>query len=139
MKDAVVVAIALVWDEQRLLVTQRPAGTHLAGRWEFPGGKVEAFETPEACAEREVLEEVGLRVAARSRLTPIRHAYVERDVTLHPVECSLLGGELRLLGVSDARWVLPHELATLTFPEANRPLIAELIARAESSNRSRAR
>jgi mutator protein MutT len=139
MKDAVVVAIALVWDGQRLLVTQRPAGTHLAGRWEFPGGKVEASETPEACAEREVLEEVGLSVEARSRLTPIRHAYAERDVTLHPIECNLLGGELRLLGVSDARWVLPHELTTLTFPEANRPLIAELVARAESSNRSRGR
>ena len=128
MKNAIEVAIALVWDGERLLVTRRPAGTHLEGHWEFPGGKLEPDETPEACAVREVLEEVGLRVAARARRTTIEHSYRERSVLLHPIDCTLLGGELRLLEVSDARWLLPPELVTLSFPEANRALIAELIA-----------
>ena len=138
VKHAVEVAIALVWDDERLLVTRRPVGTHLEGLWEFPGGKLESGETPEACAVREVLEEVGLRVAALRRRAPIRHSYRERDVVLHPVDCDLLGGELRLLEVSDARWHLPHELSALSFPEANRALIAELIARGRSSDSGRA-
>jgi mutator protein MutT len=138
MKDRVEVAIALVWDDERLLVTRRPAGTHLEGQWEFPGGKLEPSETPEACAVREVLEEVGLRVAALTRRAPIRHDYPERQVVLHPVDCDLLGGELRLLEVDDARWLLRHELSTLSFPEANRALVAELIARGRSSEAGRA-
>lgn len=128
MKNAVQVAIALVWDDERLLVTQRPSGTHLAGSWEFPGGKLEPGEAPEVCAVREVLEEVGLRVAALRRRAPIRHSYGERCVVLYPIDCNLLGGELRLLEVSDARWVLRSELSSLPFPEANRDLIAELVA-----------
>lgn len=134
MKDALEIAIALVWDERRLLVTQRPAGSHLEGRWEFPGGKLEPGETPESCAVREVLEEVGLSVVSFARRSPIRHSYSERTVLLHPIDCSLRGGELRLLQVSDARWVLPHELATLPFPEANRGLLAQLVAHAGSQN-----
>lgn len=137
MKDAVEVAIALVWDDERLLVTRRPAGTHLEGHWEFPGGKLEPGETPETCAVREVLEEAGLRVAALTRRAPIRHSYAERDVVLHPVDCNLLGGELRLLEVSDARWLLPNELSALSFPEANRALIAELIAHGRSPESGR--
>jgi mutator protein MutT len=128
VKDTLEVAIALVWDAERLLVTQRPSGTHLAGKWEFPGGKLEPGETAEACAVREVLEEVGLHVAPLARRAPIRHSYSERNVLIHPVDCQLRGGELRLLEVSDARWVLRRELAALPFPEANRDLLAELIA-----------
>jgi 8-oxo-dGTP diphosphatase len=133
MKPHLQVAIALVWDQQRLLVTQRPLGTHLAGHWEFPGGKLSPGETPETCAVREVREEVGLIVSPRSRRAAIEHSYTERNVLLYPIDCQLEGGELRLLEVSDARWVLRHELLTLTFPEANRSLIAELLAEAPPS------
>ena len=128
MKESVQVAIALVWDRERLLITRRPLGAHLGGYWEFPGGKLAPGETPEACAVREVREEVGLTVSARSRRARIEHSYRERSVVLYPVDCDFVGGELRLLEVSDARWVLRHELLTLTFPEANRGLIAELVA-----------
>ncbi|HWA77781.1 MAG TPA: (deoxy)nucleoside triphosphate pyrophosphohydrolase [Polyangiaceae bacterium] len=128
MTESVQVAIALVWDRERLLITRRPLGAHLGGYWEFPGGKLAPGETPEACAVREVREEVGLTVGARSRRARIEHSYSERSVVLYPVDCDFVGGELRLLEVSDARWVLRHELLTLTFPEANRGLIAELVA-----------
>lgn len=138
MKALIRVAIALVWHEERLLVTRRPEGTHLGGHWEFPGGKLEPGETPELCVVREVSEEVGLRVAARSRRASIEHTYGERSVQLQPVDCELLGGELRLLEVSDARWVLRHELLTLTFPDANRSLIAELVAESTLPREGRA-
>ncbi|MFZ5890366.1 MAG: (deoxy)nucleoside triphosphate pyrophosphohydrolase [Myxococcota bacterium] len=122
------VAIALVWRDQKLLVTQRPEGIHLGGLWEFPGGKLASGESPETCAEREVLEEVGLQVRARARRDSIRHEYPERRVLLHPIDCDYVDGELELREVSDARWLRPAELGQLAFPEANRDLIAELVA-----------
>jgi 8-oxo-dGTP diphosphatase len=120
------VAIALVWREGLLLVTRRPTEVHLGGLWEFPGGKLRTEETPEACAEREVLEEVGLVVSARARRASIEHTYPERRVLLYPVDCDYHSGDIELREVTDARWVAPKELATLEFPEANRGLIAEL-------------
>ena len=90
------VAIALVWDQERLLVTRRPEGTHLAGHWEFPGGKLEPGEAAESCAVREVLEEVGLRVAARSMRTPIEHTYSDRSVVSI---CSLNNNPQTTIGI----------------------------------------
>ncbi|HET9957729.1 MAG TPA: (deoxy)nucleoside triphosphate pyrophosphohydrolase [Polyangiaceae bacterium] len=120
------VAIALVFRGSRVLVTRRREGTHLGGFWEFPGGKIEPNETPEAAAERELMEEVELRVLPRARGSVIEHAYATRRVRLHPVYCSSEHGEARLREVAEARWVDSAELATLHFPEANRSLLAEL-------------
>ncbi|MGC4086305.1 MAG: (deoxy)nucleoside triphosphate pyrophosphohydrolase [Polyangiaceae bacterium] len=127
-KKRIEVAIALVFRGAELLITRRPQGTHLEGYWEFPGGKVRATETPEACAEREVLEEVGLRVRARARRAVIEHDYPERSVRLYPIDCVYEAGEFVLDGVSDARWVALAQLAKFDFPEANGALIAELLA-----------
>ncbi len=120
------VAIALVWRGTELLITRRPDAVHLGGLWEFPGGKIAPGETPEACAEREVLEEVGLLVAARARRKLIEHTYPERRVKLYPIECDYVTGALEFREVSDARWLLPSQLAQYPFPEANAKLIAEL-------------
>ena len=122
------VALALVWREGRLLVTRRPAGVHLAGYWEFPGGKIGPGETPERAAEREVREEVGIGCRARSRRASFRHCYPERVVVLHPVDCEWLEGEAVLQGVSAAHWVAPQRLAEYSFPPANAELIASLWA-----------
>jgi mutator protein MutT len=120
------VAIALVWRGTELLVTRRPDAVHLGGLWEFPGGKIAPGERPEACAEREVLEEVGLLVAARARRKVIEHTYPERRVKLYPIDCDYVTGAPVLREVSDARWVLPSELSQYPFPEANATLIAAL-------------
>jgi mutator protein MutT len=127
-KKAVEVALALIWHADQLLITRRPAHVHLGGSWEFPGGKILPGESAVACAEREVLEELGMRITAQQARNPIAHPYPERVVTLHPVDCSWSSGEPQLLGVSDARWVTPAELNTYPFPTANAGLIAELIA-----------
>jgi mutator protein MutT len=123
------VAIALVWREGRLLVTRRKPGVHLGGFWEFPGGKLALGEAPEACAEREVLEEVGVVARARSRRTPIEWAYPERAVTIHPIDCDWLDGDGDAREVAELRWVTPPELASLTFPAANAALIDALAER----------
>lgn len=123
------VAIALVWREGELLITRRPEGVHLAGAWEFPGGKLAENESPERCAEREVREEVGLVVTARARRGLIEHTYPERRVRLYPIDCDYLSGALELREVSDARWLSRSELTNYTFPEANRDLLVELAAK----------
>jgi len=117
------IALALVWRDGRLLVTRRPEGVHLAGYWEFPGGKIKAGESAEHAAEREVVEEVGIRCRARERRPSLSYDYPERSVVLHPVDCDWLKGEARLMGVSAARWVTAVELGEYAFPPANAALV----------------
>ena len=128
-KPHVEVAIALCWRDGRLLVTRRLSGVHLAGRWEFPGGKLAPGEAPEACAERELLEEVGVVARACGRRPVIEWEYPERAVTLHPVDCDWRQGDGVPREVSELRWVELSELGTLDFPEANAGLVAALVAR----------
>jgi mutator protein MutT len=128
-KKRVEVAIALVWRGGLLLVSRRRAADHLGGLWEFPGGKRNAGESAEACAEREVLEEVGVTVRARSRRGPIVYDYPDRVVTLTPVDCDWVTGEPRALEVAEARWVELSLLGELDFPPANAPLLRELSER----------
>lgn len=124
--SVVEVALALVWHEGRILITRRPERTHLGGLWEFPGGKCLPGEAPEASAEREVLEEVGIRCRARSVRPPIRHEYPERTVLLHPVDCEYLGGTVTPLQVTEWIWVSPAELIRYEFPAANAALVEKL-------------
>lgn len=120
------VAIGLVWKDGRLLIARRPSGVHLAGLWEFPGGKVEAEETPEACILRELREEAGVEAAVTGRRAVIEFTYPERIVRLHPIDCQWLAGEPHPEGCEEPRWVAPAELAGFEFPPANAPLLAAL-------------
>jgi mutator protein MutT len=120
------VAIALVWRDGRLLLTRRPEGAHLSGYWEFPGGKCLPGESPESCAEREVLEEIGVRCRAVRRRTEIVHAYPERTVRLFPIECNYLGGNPQPLEVAEWTWAEPARLSDYAFPPANATLLEDL-------------
>jgi mutator protein MutT len=124
----VIVVLAAVIDRGgRLLVTRRLKGTHLSGLWEFPGGKCEAGETHDACLERELVEELGVRATVGRELLVTEHAYPERTVRLHFRACEIDGEPLALLG-QEMRWVRRSELRTLEFPDADRDLI-ELLER----------
>lgn len=125
-KPALLIALALIWRDDRLLISRRSPGTHLAGFWEFPGGKCRAGESVAACAEREALEEVGVVCRARAEREPLHHAYADRNVVLTPVDCIWESGEPRALAVAAVAWVRPSELSRYAFPPANAPLVAEL-------------
>lgn len=118
--------MALVFRDRRLLVTERPAGTHLAGSWELPGGKLRPGESIEACVAREVREETGVEVRPVRRLPVIEWDYPEKRVALHPVECEWLAGEGECLEVAGLVWARKSDLRARVFPPANQVLIDEL-------------
>ncbi len=112
----------------RVLITQRLADDTLGGYWEFPGGKVEPGEELRAALARELREELGVEAEIGAEIHSIVHAYPDRDVRLYFYEARIVSGEPRKLEVADLRWVTPDELMEYQFPEADRPLLAQLRA-----------
>ena len=125
MREIHVVGAAIVRGG-RCLATQRGPGMRLPGKWEFPGGKVEAGEEPRAALAREVGEELGLEIAVGDLLGTGRAVAGELAVRLDVYLATLVGGELRLSEHGDARWVGAADLDALDWAEADRPLLAEL-------------
>lgn len=125
------IAVAVIRRGGRILVQQRHAEKMLGGLWEFPGGKLEAGETPAAAVVREVREETGLRVRAGSFLGKVDHAYSHFSVTLHVFACVPLPGSRLAAGrpgrAGEApRWVVPAELRSLPMPRANQHILTLL-------------
>jgi len=126
----IVVAAALVDGSGRILLQQRAPGRSMAGLWEFPGGKVEADELPEAALVRELAEELGISVAAGA-LTPACFASAPmcgRHMILLLYLCREWRGEPRPLDASALKWLRPAEMVAAEMPPADRPLIALLSA-----------
>lgn len=113
-----------------VLVSRRPGNTVLPGVWEFPGGKIEPGETPEQALVREFQEELGITIVPGRALCEINHTYDHASVCLLPYLCAFPPSLTQVpenLQVAEHRWVRTAELAELTFPEANRPLIDEIM------------
>jgi len=126
----IVVAVALIDADGRLLVQQRPVGKAMAGLWEFPGGKVEPEETPEAALVRELREELGISVE-QACLAPAcfaSEALGDRHMILLLYICRKWQGVPRALHATGFRWVRPLDLHGLEMPPADRPLIGLLEA-----------
>jgi len=120
------VAAAVLERDGRFLIAQRPAGTHLAGFWEFPGGKRRAGESFEACLRREIREELGVEVEVGALLHETDHAYADRRVALRFYRCRLLGGSPEPLDAAELRWVPPGEFGSYRFPPADAEILAML-------------
>jgi mutator protein MutT len=124
----IVVVAAVLEQEGRLLVTRRQDGVHLAGLWEFPGGKIDPGETHVAALRRELLEELDTDVHVGDLVFETTHEYGAVVVQLFFYACVLNGTPRPLLG-QEMRWVARQDLPHLGFPEAD----AELIRRLTSS------
>lgn len=120
------VGIGLVRREDQFLIRQRPAGTAMAGYWEFPGGKCEPGESPDDATRRECWEETGLRVVIRGCRQVITHRYPHAWVELHYFDCEPEPGEAVPAPDSGFLWVPGTDLRTRTFPEANDPILEAL-------------
>nr|WP_210383309.1 (deoxy)nucleoside triphosphate pyrophosphohydrolase [Methylobacterium organophilum] len=129
MRLLLVVAVALVDVDGRVLVSERPAGKQLAGLWEFPGGKVEPGERPEQTLIRELAEELGIRVEepCLAPLTFASHAYPDFHLLMPLYVCRRWTGTPRPMEGQALRWVRPKALRDLAMPPADAPLIPFLI------------
>jgi 8-oxo-dGTP diphosphatase len=119
------IAIAVVEHEGRFLIGQRPAGAALAGYWEFPGGKIEQGETPEAAAVRECLEETGLVVEALFRYPTQIEEYEHGSVELYFVGCKVLTQEFTKPR-GPFSWVARQQLDDYPFPAGNLTVLQQL-------------
>ena len=130
MKPTIQVAAGLVKKYHRYLITKRPAGVHLGGFWEFPGGKRETGESLEECLQRELKEELGIDITPGSPFYIIRHEYPEKLVELHFFCCTIHRGVPQMLGCEEWRWVAPKDLSNYEFPPADQPIL-DLLKRSE--------
>jgi 8-oxo-dGTP diphosphatase len=123
-----VVAVALVDADGRVLLAQRPPGKSMAGLWEFPGGKVHDGETPEAALIRELHEELGIDVkeSCLAPLTFASHAYEAFHLLMPLYVCRRWDGEMTAREGQQLAWVRPTRLAEYPMPPADKPLIATL-------------
>jgi 8-oxo-dGTP diphosphatase len=124
------VVAAVIEEQDRFLLTRRPAGAHLEGMWEFPGGKIDAPETHAEALRREMREELDTSVDVHELVFDVTHAYDDRTIALYFYRCTLTGSPRPLLG-QEMRWVPRGELASLGFPPADQDLIRRLTALAE--------
>jgi len=129
LKLLLVVAVALIDTDGRILLSQRPEGKQLAGLWEFPGGKVEPNERPEAALIRELSEELGIKVEepCLAPLTFASHAYEDFHLLMPLYICRRWSGLATGREGQALKWVKPHDLRSYPMPPADEPLIPALI------------
>ena len=121
----ILVVAAVIQHEDRFLVTRRQDGVHLAGFWEFPGGKVADGESHDAALRRELQEELDVQIVVNDLLLETSHQYPERVVQLFFYRCDLLGTPRPMIG-QEMAWVERSELPSLSFPPADDELIQRL-------------
>ncbi len=119
------VVCAIIERDDQFLIARRSSGRHLARKWEFPGGKVEAGESEVEALQRELQEELGVRVEIIERLTPVEHIYPDRSLRLIAYRCRITGEVPQAGEHEELRWIGINEACEYDFPEADIPVLAE--------------
>lgn len=123
---SIVVVAAVIFDEQgRIFATQRGYG-EWKDWWEFPGGKIEAGETPRQALKREIREELDTDIEVGPLLRTIAYDYPTFHLTMHCFKCKLAGSHIRLLEHEAAKWLAPSELLSVNWLPADEEIIEEL-------------
>lgn len=117
------VTAAILEDENRIMIARRKAGKHLAGYWEFPGGKIEQNETPEQCLIREIKEEFLVDIEVKEFVGESIFNYPEKDVKLLGYCCAIINGELLPQDHDKIEWVTFQEITNFKMAPADIPLI----------------
>jgi len=115
------------WAPGRVLLTRRRAGKPHAGKWEFPGGKIEAGESAAACLERELAEELGIAVEVGAYVATNVHDYGKGPLALEAWRCRWVRGRLALVDHDAVAWVAPERLADFDLAEADIPLVGAIV------------
>ncbi len=125
MKLTEVVA-ALIWDENKFMICQRPAHKTRGLLWEFVGGKVEAGETKEAALIRECREELDVTITVRDTFMDVIHEYPDITVHLTLFNAEISEGEPKKLEHNDIRWITPHEIPCFEFCPADEEILTKI-------------
>ena len=120
------VACAVIRKDGKILITRRRPQDHLGGLWEFPGGKRLGGESLGVCLEREIWEELGIRIKPGRFLKRVDYSYPEKRVSLYFYECEWLEGAPWPRGCQAYCWVRPYELRRFSFPPADEVILNEL-------------
>lgn len=133
-KAPIRVIVGLLGDQHgNILISRRRAGTHMAGRWEFPGGKIQQGESDYDALRRELAEELAIDVSAATRFMVLEHEYADRSVRLDTWLVTAWEGEPRGCEGQALRWLAPDQLKSADLLEADEPIVDALIARFSSS------
>jgi 8-oxo-dGTP diphosphatase len=131
------VTAAIIQDERgRVLLAQRPAQDRHPLKWEFPGGKLQDRESPEACLRRELEEELGIQVEVGEVFHVVNHAYRDRSILLLAYICRWKGGKIHLREHKAHEWVEPERLLEFDLTEADLPVARKLSDRSSNSSAS---
>lgn len=127
MKEILAIGIALINDQNQILIAKRPENKALPLKWEFPGGKVEENESFESCIIREIKEELNLDIVPVNYIGKESFQYDYANVTLHLYTGKIIGdAPLKLNEHIEAKWVNVNELETYDFPELDLPFLIKL-------------
>lgn len=116
----------IINDKEEILIDKRLPKGLMANLWEFPGGKIEAGETPQDCIKREIKEELGIDIMVNHHLIDITHDYSELTVTLSVYICQIIRGKPQTLQCAQILWVKVSQLHNFEFPSANQQIILAL-------------
>lgn len=117
------VTCAIIRSGEKILAVKRARGMHLAGKWEFPGGKIEKSETAELCIAREIYEELGIIINIIKPVIPVVHHYPGKSIQLIPFLCEIQSGKIALSEHEDLIWISKNELTDLNWAAADLKLI----------------
>lgn len=120
------VVAALIWDEDRFLICQRPAHKARGLLWEFVGGKTETGESKEAALVRECREELGITVSVREVFMEVDHIYPDITIHLTLYNAAVESGEITLLEHNDAKWITINEIDLYDFCPADEEILVKL-------------
>lgn len=128
VNDMVEVVAALIWDENRFMICQRPSHKSCALLWEFVGGKVERGETKEQALVRECREELAVTLAVGDEFMDVVHAYPDITVHLTLFHARIVAGTPQKLEHNDIRWITPSEIPNFTFCPADKDILKRIAA-----------
>ncbi|ABL00582.1 (deoxy)nucleoside triphosphate pyrophosphohydrolase [Pelobacter propionicus] len=117
------VACAIIEHGGLVLAARRGEAMSMPLVWEFPGGKIEAGETPRQCLRRELMEELGIAISVGAALEPVTHDYPSFTVTLYPFVCTMERGEITLHEHAAIAWLAPEALPSLEWAAADGPIL----------------
>lgn len=120
------VTAAVIANNGKILIAQRSGNQNQAGKWEFPGGKIEPGETPEECLKREIKEELGIDIEVNDFFGESIYQYESGEIKLIAYKARWVGGEFKLEAHSQIKWVKPFELDNYDFSPADIPFVEKL-------------